>query len=85
MPKRKVKDQSPQEILRALWAPLLLLVAAVVLAVLGEMGYAAGALLLAIGGALWSEGKRRRWKGAPQAGVVVGLFGVLVIVLVVIG
>ena len=61
--------------------PGALLLLALVALVLEATGVATGLLLGAVGVALYVFGKERRWKGAPEAGLLVIGFGVLLVLL----
>jgi len=78
MSKRKAPPPLPRQLLLI---PGIILLAAIVLAVLGFLGFAAAALLGAIGAWLVVMGKHRRWKGAPEGGYVMIGFGVLIVLL----
>lgn len=80
MAKHKAPPPLPRPLLLIPGAVLLV---AIVMAVAGQPGLAAGALLAAIGLWLVVVGRHRRWKGAPEGGYVMIAFGVLVVVLAV--
>jgi hypothetical protein len=61
--------------------PGVALLVAIVLAVMGMPGFAAGVLLGAIGLWLTLVGRHKRWKGAPEAGYVLIGTGALIIIL----
>jgi hypothetical protein len=76
------RSKTPPPVPRILLAPpAVLLLIAVVLAILGTPGVAAGVLLIALGTWLALVGKHKRWKGSAQGGYVLVGFGLLVILL----
>ncbi len=58
---------------------------ALLLLILGQNAYAFASLLLALGLLLYLMGKTRRWKGAPQAGMVVMGAAVIIALTVLLG
>ncbi|MEM1042781.1 MAG: hypothetical protein AAGI91_09140 [Bacteroidota bacterium] len=66
-------------------APGVFAAVALLLLVLGESGYAFASLLLALGTLLYLMGSARRWKGAPQAGLVVVGAGVIIALSILFG
>lgn len=57
--------------------PGILLLFAFLFLISGAGGMATGFLLAALGTALYTEGKARRWKGAPGAGLLVAAVGAI--------
>lgn len=60
-------------------------VVALLFLLLGEGAYAFASLLLALGSLLYLMGKAKRWKGAPQAGLVVAAVGLFIAVWALLG
>lgn len=68
---------------RALWqhpllVPGVLIAFAALFLISGDGAFAFAFLLGALGAAMYLVGKARRWKGAPEAGMIVGVVGVIV-------
>jgi hypothetical protein len=81
MPKHTTR-RSPGPLPRNLWiAPGVALLAALVAAVVGYLGAATGFLFAAMGAALVVVGRHRRWKGAPEAGYLLGAVGLIIFIL----
>ncbi len=57
--------------------PAVLAVFALLFLTSGDGAFAFAFLLGALGAALYTMGKARRWKGAPEAGMVVGGIGLI--------
>ena len=58
--------------------PSVLAAIALLFLVSGSGAFAFAFLMFALGLFLWMMGKARRWKGAPEAGYIVGGIGLLV-------
>ena len=65
--------------------PGVLAVIALLLLFMGNGALAFAFLLFALGLLMWMMGKARRWKGAPQAGIVVAGIGALVLISSLVG
>ena len=65
--------------------PGILAVLALVLLLTGSGALAFAFLMFAIGLLMWMMGKARRWKGAPEAGMIVAGIGALVLLFSFIG
>ena len=75
-----------QRILRfPLLFPALLGTIALVLLVMGKGALAFAFLMFGLGLLLWMMGKARRWKGAPEAGIIVAAIGGVVAIMSLIG
>ena len=57
--------------------PAVFTAVAVLFLVSGDGAFAFAFLLFALGLAMYLVGKARRWKGAPGAGIVVGVIGLV--------
>ena len=58
--------------------PGVLAAVAALLLFIDEGGLAFGVLLVALGLLLWLMGTARRWRGAPEAGIVVAVAGAVI-------
>ena len=75
-----------QRILRfPLLFPSILAVLALLLLMAGNGALAFAFLMFALGLLMWMMGKARRWKGAPEAGIIVAGIGAVVAIFSLIG
>lgn len=65
--------------------PAVLAAVALLFLVSGSGALAFAFLMFALGLFLWMMGKARRWKGAPEAGYIVGGIGLLVALMALLG
>ncbi len=81
---------NPPPLTRPVWqhpflAPGVLAAAALLFLLVGEGAFAFAFLLAALGALLYLMGSARRWKGAPQAGLVVAAVGLIIAVWALLG
>ncbi len=77
-------DSSPI-IRRPLLFPAVLTAIALLLLIVGNGAFAFAFLMFGLGLFMWMMGKARRWKGAPEAGIIVAGIGALVAIFSLIG